>query len=58
MNRFTSKNVMVDMFTLSTNEFYDKYRGILFSDEAAFKALVDRVNGAVEAAFSESVAKA
>ncbi len=51
--KFSAKDVIVDMSVLSEEEFYDKYIGILFSDEAEFKAFVDRVNSAVEVAFSE-----
>lgn len=54
-HKFSAKDAMLDMFTLSSEGFRDKYMGILFSDDEEFKAFADRVNGAVEAVFREQL---
>lgn len=53
----SAKDLKTDLFFLTREEIRDKYMGVLFEDEAGFKALMDRVDDAVEAAFNERIAK-
>lgn len=50
-NRSSVAEAMAGLYFLSKKEFRDKYMGILFKDEAEFKAFAARVDGAVEAVF-------